>query len=265
MHIELASDLSTESFLHALKRFISRRGPISCIYSDCGTNFIGAKSYLDNIYKLISSEEYNNKFESELRTHRIEWKFNPPASPHFGGIWEGNVRSMKMHLNKIVSNHLLTFEEMITVLTQIEAILNSRPLSVLSSDPTEPLALTPAHFLTLTPLKSLPAEDLTSDNINLLQRKRIVDHMVQSFWKRWKIEYLHTLQSRQKWTKHSKPIQIGTVVLLKADNSSPLSWPLGIVEEVFPGPDGVIRVVNIRTKSGLYRRPIVKICPLPTQ
>ncbi|GBP91367.1 hypothetical protein EVAR_66984_1 [Eumeta japonica] len=102
VHIELASDLSTESFLSAFKRFLSRRGPVGVLYSDCGTNFVGAKSYLDNLYKLLSSEEYNNRFANELRDKRIEWKLNPPSAPHFGGIWESNVRCVKMHLLRVV-------------------------------------------------------------------------------------------------------------------------------------------------------------------
>ncbi|GBP00699.1 hypothetical protein EVAR_70784_1 [Eumeta japonica] len=210
VHIELASDLSTESFLSAFKRILSRRGPVGVLYSDCGTNFVGAKSYLDNLYKLLLSEEYNNRFTNELRDKRIEWKLNPPSAPHFGGIWESNVRCVKMHLLRVVGNKLLTYEEVLTVLVQIEAILHSRPLSAMSCDPSEPLALTPTHFLTLTPLTSLPARDFSHENVNLLQRKRIIDHLVQSFWKRWQIEYLHTLQTRHKWTKSSRPIE-GTV------------------------------------------------------
>ncbi|GBP66323.1 hypothetical protein EVAR_77941_1 [Eumeta japonica] len=116
---------------------------------------------------------------------------------------------------------------MTTVLVQIEAILNSRPLSVLSSEPSELLPLTPSHFLTLTPIKTLPARDISDENVNLLQRKHIIDHVIQSFWKRWKVEYLHTLQTRQKWLKTGKSIQKGTVVVLKSDNSVPLDWPLG--------------------------------------
>ncbi|GBP95710.1 hypothetical protein EVAR_100817_1 [Eumeta japonica] len=139
---------------------------------------------------------------------------------------------------------------MTTVLVQIEAILNSRPLSVLSSEPSELLPLTPSHFLTLTPLKTLPARDISDENVNLLQRKHIIDHVIQSFWKRWKVEYLHTLQIRQKWLKTGKPIQKGTVVVLKSDNSAPLDWPLGVIDDVHPGKDGVVRVVDVRTASG---------------
>ncbi|GBP48674.1 hypothetical protein EVAR_103039_1 [Eumeta japonica] len=185
VHIELASDLITDFFLSAFKRFLSRRGPVGVLYSDCGTNFVGAKSYLDNLYKLLSLEEYNNRFANELRDKRIEWKLNPPSAPHFGGMCGSNVRYIKIHLLRVVGSQLLTYEEMIVVLVQIEAILKSRPLSAMSCDPSEPLALTPAHFLTLTPLTFLPARDFSHQNINLLQRKRIIDHFVQSLWRRW--------------------------------------------------------------------------------
>lgn len=265
IHVELSSDLSTEAFLNAFKRFLSRRGPVSVLYSDRGTNFIGAKSHLDKLYQLLDSEEYHDKFANELRENRITFKFNPPAAPHHGGIWESNIRQIKSSLVKIVGTQLLTYEEMSTVLTQIEALLNSRPLSVLSSDPSEPLALTPAHFLVLTPLKSLPAEDLSNVNTNLLHRKRVVDHLVQSFWKRWKVEYLNTLQVRNKWTKSTTSIQTGTVVLLESENSAPLNWPIGVIERTYPGKDGVVRVLDVRTKSGLYRRPVLKVYPLPSQ
>lgn len=265
VHLELASDLSTDAFLNALKRFISRRGPVAVLYSDNGTNFIGAKSYLDAMYQLLESEQFKDKFANVARDNRIEIKFYPPLSPHFNGMSESNVKSVKNHLKKIVGNQLLTFEEMTTVLVQIEAILNSRPLSVLSSDPSEPLALTPSHFLVMTPLKSLPSEDLTNANVTLLQRKRVVDSLVQSFWKRWKIEYLNTLQVRSKWLTHTKPILEGTVVLLKSENSACLDWPLGVIERTYPGKDKIIRTVDVRTTSGLYKRPLVKVFPLPSQ
>lgn len=266
VHLELSSDLSTEAFLNAFKRFISRRGPVAVLYSDNGTNFVGAKSYLDGMYQLLESEDYKDKFANVARDNRIEMKFFPPLSPHFNSMAESNVKSVKNHLTKVIGNQLLTFEEMTTVLVQIEAVLNSRPLSVLSSDPAEPLALTPAHFLVMTPLKSLPSEDLTDEKVTLLQRKRVVDHVVQSFWKRWKIEYLNTLQVRSKWLTHSEPIEVGTVVLLKSDNSSPLDWPIGVVDRTYPNKtDNIVRVLDIRTKSGVYRRSIGKVFKLPSQ
>ncbi|KAJ8971866.1 hypothetical protein NQ317_008542 [Molorchus minor] len=166
-------------------------------------------------------------------------------------------------VRKIVSATDLEKAEL--TLISIEALLNSRPLCWLSNDPTDPLPLTPAHFLTLTPLKSLPANDLSNQNVNLLSRKELLDQLVQSFWNRWRVEYLNSLQIRQKWNTPSCPVTKGTLVLIMQDNIPPLQWPLGLIEETFPGKDGVNRVALVRCKNTAYKRPIVKLCPLPQQ
>ncbi|KAI8441772.1 hypothetical protein MSG28_005461 [Choristoneura fumiferana] len=243
-HIELAVDLSTSAFINAFKRFVSRRGTCLNLYSDQGTNFIGAKAYFDELSQLTHSKEYKDAFSNEVLQQGINWRFNPPSAPHFGGSWESNIRSIKLHLKRVIGDQLLTYEEMLTVLTQIESVLNSRPLTLLNADPSEPTALTPSHFLTLGPVNSLHNVDVSSLSLNLVKRKYLLDKIIQSFWKRWRVEYLHTLQMRQKWNTASNPITKGTIVLLNIDNVPPLKWPLGVIEDVFPGKDGVIRVVS---------------------
>lgn len=265
VHIELAVDLSTAAFINAFKRFISRRGTCLNMYSDNGTNFIGAKSYFDELSKMVNSKDYKTALSYEFLQEGITWNFNPPSAPHFGGSWESNIRSIKLHLKRVIGDQLLTYEEMTTVLTQIEAVLNSRPLTMLNSDPSEPTALTPSHFLTLGPLNSLYTADVSTVSTNLVKRKYLLDKIIESFWKRWKNEYLHTLQMRQKWNTPTKPVIKGTVVLLNLDNVPPLKWPLGVIDNVFPGKDGIIRVVSVRTNSGTYQRPVVKVSPLPFQ
>ncbi|KOB66979.1 putative bel12 ag transposon polyprotein [Operophtera brumata] len=147
----------------------------------------------------------------------------------------------------------------------LESVMNTRPLCrTLSSDPSELLALTPAHFLNITPLKYLPAREIY-DNLHTLSRHDLLDKLVQSFWKRWRTSYLHTLQSRRKWNTPVDPITVGTVVVILTENSPPLHWPLGIVEEVFPGSNGVTRIVRVRTAIGSYLRPVVRLIPLPNQ
>ncbi|CAK1595162.1 unnamed protein product [Parnassius mnemosyne] len=232
------------------------------MYSDNGTNFKGAASYLRDLYKFLNVE-YRPKIEQECAESRIIWKFICPNSPHFGGAWESMVKVVKAHLFRVIGHQLLSYEELNTILSQIECLLNSRPLTVLSSDPAEPSALTPSHFLNTAPLLSLPAAEVKSDS--LLHRHSLLDKLVQSFWDRWRMDYLHGLQVRQKWNTSSTPIASGTVVVVINDNAPPLAWPLAIVESVHPSKDGVARVVTVRTSKGTYLRPVVRICPLPKQ
>jgi transposase InsO family protein len=264
VHVELVSSLSSDAFIDAFKRFISRRGPVVCLYSDNGTNFVGARSQLAELYNFISSTSHQDALREEFLNNRITWKMIPPRSPHFGGCWESQIKSLKSHLYRIIGKQILTYEEMSTVLTQIEAIMNCRPLC-LTSEEHNPEILTPAHFLMSAPIKYLPALDHSQDRASLLTRKQLLDSMVQSFWKKWRLEYLHSLQTRQKWCSETNPVQVGTVVLVHTDDAPPLRWPLGKIEEVFSGPDGVIRVASVRTKTGILKRPVIKLCPLPTQ
>ncbi|XP_059058082.1 uncharacterized protein LOC131851587 [Achroia grisella] len=160
---------------------------------------------------------------------------------------------------------ILTYEELSTVLTQIECLLNSRPLTVLSSDPSELEALTPAHFLNTSPLKMLPALERLEASPNLLKRYELLDQLIRSFWKRWRGEYLHTLQVRQKWNTPAFPVREGMVVVVMQDNVLPLQWPLGLIVGIYKGKDNVIRVAQVKTKAGILQRPVVKLCPLPSQ
>lgn len=182
-----------------------------------------------------------------------------------GGLWESNIKSMKKFLFKSIGEQILSYEEFYTVLTQIEALLNSRPLcSYISKDPSDPTMLTPAHFL-LTSLQNFPASDVSKIEINRLSRKQLLDKIVQSYWKRWKYEYLHQLQTRSKWNSVTNPVTVGTVVVVMGENTPPLNWPLGIITEIFPGRDQIVRIAMVKTKNGLFKRPVTKLCPLPTQ
>ena len=197
----------------------------------------------------------------------IEWRFNPPSAPHFGGLWESGIKSVKSHLSRVIGNQVLTYEELSTFVVQVEAMLNSRPLCSLSSDPNDLNVLTPGHFLTLEPLTAPPDPDLTVSKINRLSRWQLVHRLQQDFWKRWRDEYLHTFYQRSKWAQTRGPssIDIGTLVLVKNELVPPLRWVLGRIVELHPGKDNIVRVATIRTDKGLLKRPLVKLCPLPSQ
>lgn len=263
VHVELVSSLSTDAFLNTLKRFIARRGKPYIIYSDNATNFKGASHKLNKLYQFFKEKTMIQASFDYLADNTIRWKFIPPSSPHWGGIWEAGIKSVKYHLTRVLGLSLISFEEMTTILAQIEAILNSRPLCPLSSDPSDLLCLTPAHFLIGETMLSYPEEDLLDISENKLSLWQKCEKIRQTFWKRWTKEYLSQLQKRPKWFQESKNLTPGLMVLLKEDNLPPLSWKLGRIIEVMPGSDGKVRVVRVQTMNGQFVRPISKISPLP--
>ena len=258
VHLELVSSLSTDDFMLALRRFISRRGKPRKIYSDNGTNFVGASKELSRYF--VSAER--DITEAALRVE-IEWSFLPPYSPHFGGLWEAGVKSVKHHLRRVLTESRLTFEEFTTLLTQIEAILNSRPLCPLSTDPNDYSILTPAHFLIGRPLVAAPDDNLTTERLNRLNRYQLIQRISQHFWKRWVREYLAELQQRSKWKINHSKLKEGALVLLIDDNTSPTEWRRGRIISLIPGVDGISRVAEVRTSVGAVRRNFSKLCILP--
>ncbi|XP_031358230.1 uncharacterized protein LOC116181919 [Photinus pyralis] len=266
-HLELVSNLTTEAFINALKRFVSRREYIANIYSDNATNFVGAKNEMEQISNLLTSADYKDKFSRVLLECNTKWHFIPPRSPHFGGLWEAAVKAAKYHIKRVVGDNVLTYEEMHTLIVQVEACLNSRPLTCISNDPNDLSALTPSHFLIGDSLKALPQPDVTQENVNSLTHWKKIQHMYQGFWNRWSKEYLSQLQQRAKWSKHynQAELKVGQLVSIKENNLPPLLWKLGRIVQVHPGADATIRVVSIRTARGLQKVAVRNISIIPVQ
>ncbi|XP_050546152.1 uncharacterized protein LOC126908281 [Daktulosphaira vitifoliae] len=154
IHLELTSTLATEDFLAVFNRFIARRGQCSDLFSDNGTGFVGANRILQNQFLALQKCK---KLSDFLLNLNITWHFIPPSAPHFGGLWEAAVQSAKRHLLKVTKGVMLKYDETVTLLCEIEAVLNSRPLCPNSTDPSDFNVLTPAHFLVGGSLL-LPAE-----------------------------------------------------------------------------------------------------------
>lgn len=223
VHLELVSDLTAAALLAALRRFIARRGLCTDIYSDNGTNFRRASKDLAKDLALAIRGALSHVAEL-LANDGVNWHFIPPGSPHFGGLWEAAVRFVKRHLVRVIGSHTLTYEEMATVLHQIEAALNSRPLTPLSTNANDLQALTPGHFLIGAPLTSFPEPNIL--DITLKSRWCLLQQLYQLFWKRWQKEYLNSLQQRPKWRRTHANLKAGQLVIIKDDLLPPTKWHL---------------------------------------
>ncbi|GBP56921.1 hypothetical protein EVAR_33977_1 [Eumeta japonica] len=175
------------------------------------------------------------------------------GAPHFGGLFESAVKSAKSLLSRIIGEQRLTYEELSTVFARIEAVLNSRPLCPLSHD---------SSYSRFT-IVVFPEYDWDKIPMSRLSRFQVVQAISQHFWRKWNNLFLHQLQMRNKWFSDANPPKVGHLVLIKEDNLPSLKWRRGRIEEMLPGKDGVVRVVVLRTQSGMITRPVIKICRLP--
>lgn len=263
VHLELVSGLSTTDFIAALRRFAGQRGWAKTIYCDNATNFVGSKNEIKAL-----AESFNYQVAPDIqefcKTQGVEWKFIPPRSPAFGGIWEAGIKSVKQHIRRVLGPTIPTYEEMLTLLKQIEGCLNSRPISPMSSDPRDPNPLTPGHFLVGGPINSPPDRNYAELKSNRLTRYEQIQKSLQSFWERWRLEYLNTMQQRTKKMCSTEPdLLVGQLCLIKEDNLPPYTWITGRVIKVHPGPDGRVRVATLMTTKGELKRSIAKLCLLP--
>lgn len=261
VHLDVVQGLTVEDFLETFAKMTSRRGMCKEIWSDNGTTFVGANNEMKRVL-----EEWHNEIPAErLASYGTTWHFITPAAPFQGGIWEAGVKSVKHHLTRGVGKRLLTPSQLYTIVTQIEGVLNSRPLWPQSDDPLDLSPITPAHLVIGRSTLQRPLTENVSERAdNRLTIWGLQQKMQHSFWKRWKEEYLNNLQRRGKWYKPKENLKIGDMVIIMAENGPPTSWPLGRVLEVRKGQDGYVRSALIRTEKSKLERPIQKLCVLPS-
>ncbi|XP_070141605.1 uncharacterized protein [Drosophila kikkawai] len=261
IHLEPTSDLTTEKFLAAFGRFVSRRGCSRQVQSDNGKTFVGAAAQLSRDFLHALKEAVTGAYSH----HQLLWQFIPPGAPHMGGLWEAGVKNFKTLFYKSTVTRKYTFEELATLLARIEACLNSRPLAPMCEDPADLLALTPGHFLVGGPLLAVVEPEIKGVTTSIINRWQHLKALHQQFRLRWKEEYLKELHKRNKWRAPARDLQFGDMVVVKEDNLPSNEWRLGRIDAVFPGADGHVRVVDIRTARGLIKRPIAKLVLLPTE
>ena len=254
VHLELVTSLSTPTFSMALRRLIARRGRPSIVYSDNGSNFVG----LDNALKRIDYA----KLAKHLALEGIEWKFNPPSSPWWGGFFERLIGVLKRLLRRTLKKACLDYEEMLTVLLDCEAVINSRPITFLADNKQEIKPLSPSMFL--QEIREVGVLDLDKvDQIDFNKRYVYRKKILESLRERFRSEYLGALIQFNKSKKNMYgEVHEGDLVLIECDNVKRLDWPLAIVTSLYTGVDGYKRVARLTTASGELTRPIQKIYPL---
>ena len=257
VHLEMAWGLDTDTFLNAFTRFTSRRGVPKEVVSDCGTNFVGAVNELKELCSQLDKE----KIQRVTVDKGVKWIFNPPAAPHFGGVHEIMVKSAKRAIYRALGNSEVTDEELITVFSGVESLINSRPLTYQTSDPRDDTPLTPNHFLH-GQMGGDFAPETEMTVFSPKKRWRKVQDLISRVWRRWMNEYLPMLRARPRWNEIVEDIKTGDVVLVHQTDIPRGRWPLGRVLEVFPGKDGHTRVVKVQCGGKAYVRPIHKLVPL---
>ncbi|KAK0150328.1 hypothetical protein N1851_008573 [Merluccius polli] len=243
--------------MEVIERFLAIRGPVKLLRSDRGTNFVSACKELK-----IPSNIDSSSVEKFLLDQGCRWIFNPPHASHMGGSWERMIGVARRILDSMflqLGTSKLTHEALSTLMAEVAAIINARPLVPVSTDPDEPFILTPATLLTQkVSILSAPVDDQVKDLHK--HQWRQVQHLAHTSWNRWKKQYLSSLQPRRKWQSSKPDFQPGSIVLLKDDQVKRNEWPLGLITQVFPSKDSRVRKVEIRVskKDGtkMFMRPI---------
>lgn len=200
-----------------------------------------------------------------MRENATIWHFIPPYAPHMGGLHEAAVKSAKHHLRRVIGNQQLTFEELATLLTHIEACLNSRPITSLTDNAGDAIALTPSHFLIGESIISPLMRDHINTPNNRLSHFQLLQKFAQEFWARWREEHVKSLINRTKWHQGHQNIKPGDLVLLLNEFTSPAQWPLAKVIHVYPDEEGRVRMADVLYQEKIALRPIHKMCRLPME
>lgn len=264
VHLELVSNLTTEAFIMAFQRFTARRGLPSVVYTDNALTFKKAAKDLCGMWDVLR----NPHFLDHCSQNRIKWRFIAERAAWWGGFWERMVQTVKRSLRVILGKNKFGFEEMTTILQEVEAVVNSRPLAPVHDAPHEQEALTPAHFLSggrLTALPSTSVENVpVSTRGDVTRRWRHRQRLLDQFWGRWQKEYLLQLRSAHRATEtRTNDLRDGDLVLVHENKTPRLMWRMGRIEQVQRGRDNHVRSCLVRLPGGVtLRRPVQLLFPL---
>lgn len=253
VHLELTTSLATAAFLEVFRRFIARRGRPKIVYSDNGRNFVGAQNFLKEVDW--------RKVERNGVSQQIQWKFNPPHAPWWGGWWERLIGLVKRLLRRMLGRACLSYEEMVTMLCDCEAIVNARPITYLSDAAAEFAPLTPAMFIQDLREVGVPDFDIVERG-RLQKRFRYRQKIRDALRQRFRSEYLGALSHRVGRQRKTREIRVGDVVLIGDDRSKRVDWPMARVKERIMGKGESCRVLRLTTSTGELVRPVQRVYPL---
>ena len=259
IHIEVADDLSSDSFICALKRFVCRRGRVKMLRSDKGTNFVGANNELKQ--ELQRQEQNEAWIHYKVLAMSIDWVFNVAGASHHGGAWERQIRSVRRILEAIITSAPMKAETLRTFMCEVEYTLNSRPLTPLSADPRDTTPLSPNHILFAgNGYDFVPTNIFDRGDCHSRKRWKQAAFYADMFWKRWRAEYLPFLQERSpKFAADRQNFAVGDVALI-VDSSVPRGqWPLGRVSMVKHSAEGLVRSAVLNVKGTTLERPVTKL------
>ena len=257
VHLELAVDSSTMEFIQVLRRFFSVRGQPSLMISDNGSQFIGAERLLKELIKGWDIEQLR-EFSAEKG---IKWQFTTPASPHQNGCAEALVKSCKMALKKAIGEQVLTPFELYTCLLEVANLVNQRPIGRIPNDPDDGSYLCPNDILLGRSSSHVPQGPFRETK-NPRLRVEFVQKIVDSFWKRWTRDVFPSLIPRKKWNAEKRNVRVDDFVIVQTPNAIRGNWNIGRIVDVYPGQDGKVRNVRVKTTAGVYDRPVTKIAVL---
>ena len=258
VHLDLLTNIDADSFLKALRRFIARRGTPAELFSDHGTNFRGGEKELQEAFAALSPE-----LMQSLAKEKIAFNFNPPAAPHFGGVWEREICSVKQALYTTVGAQAQAEEVLRTVLIEVEGILNSKPLGYVSSNIVDLDPVTPSVLLMGWPDGSLPQVVYLDTELLSRRRWRHSQILTDHFWSSFIRHYLPSLQTRQKWHTVRDNLTEDKVVMLVDPQLPRALWPIGRVVKVHTSGDGHVRSADVKIKDKIYTRPVARLVVLP--
>ena len=268
VHLELTPSLSVPAFLRAFRRYASRRGLPALLISDNAKTFRAACA---EIRKLCRAEEVLRY----LTDNQIKWQFIVEKAPWWGGFWERLVRSVKRPLRKVIGRTNLTYDELQTIVVEIEGLINARPLTYVYDDvESVSFPLSPSHLVYGRRITTMPNSEhyeIQSTYQSLTKKAKHHRNLLQRFTNQWKNEYLLALreQSSSNSRGNRKPeISVGDIVIIRNDQTKRIFWKLAKVEQLLQGDDGATRAAQVRVLRGdsghsqLLRRSVTHLIPI---